>query len=322
MIADWIPLVTLLPVSLAAGVDLYLTLLFLGTAGRLGWEGPAPGSLGDLAMPGVLAATALLYATERWMEHRPVRSLCWNAAHTVVRPLGAGLLALLAISDLPAGWHIPAALVAGALTLGVHVTRSGWGLLLTLIPSHRRVRFLVSVAEDVGVLALLSLLLDAPWAASGLALFVLALGLRQGRAPRSAFAFALGLLRDAAGTLLPDRRWHGPDRFPRWIRRALEDPTQAPPGGLRGSPAAALNLPGPDLFRRGWVVVRGGSPLFLYRRRRRTHTVDLAGAEPLGVTPATLHTRLELGGANGTTSTLCFGLDGPGPDDLRAEFMR
>jgi hypothetical protein len=314
-------LLAILPLSLAAGVDLYLTLLFLGLAGRLGWEEAAPGELGDLVVPGVLAAAALLYLVEHWMERAPVRSLFWNAAHTVVRPMAGVFLALMALADFPLASRIAGAVAAGSLTLAAHVTRSGWGLLLAVLPGLARVRFLVSVAEDVGTLALLSLLLDAPAASIGLAGFAALLALTSGRSASGAFGFALRLLRDTARSLLADRRWHGPERFPGWIRRTLAEPSFAPGGGLRGSPAAAMNLPGLGLFRTGWVIVRGGSPLFLYRGRFRPHAIDLGSGPALRVTPSPFHTRVDLAVRDGRRAALYFGLDGPEPEDLRAEFL-
>jgi hypothetical protein len=300
-------------------VDRYLTLLFRGAAGGLGWETPGPGELAGVAVPGVLAAAAVFYLVERWMERRPARSLFWNAAHTIVRPVAGVLLALMALHDLPAASKLAGAAAAGAVTLGAHVTRSGWGVLLTLVPGISRVRVLVSVAEDVGVLALLSLLLDAPGAAIALAGFVGLVGLVSGRSATAAFTFALGLLADTGRSLLDGRQWKGPEHFPRWIRRALADPSVAPGGALRGSPAAAVNVPGLGLFRGGWVIVRGGSPLFLTRGMLRPHVLDLGAAHAERVSAYPLHTRVDL--RTGERAALYFGFGGPDPEDLRAEFL-
>jgi hypothetical protein len=309
----------LLPLSLAAGVDLYLTLLFLGLSARLGWA-PPPGELSDLAVPAVLGMAALLYAVERWIESSALGAVFWNAAHTIIRPLAGALLAVMALSDVPDAARWAGAVAAFALTLAAHVTRSGWGLLLTLMPVPFRTRVLVTVAEDAAVLALLSLLLDAPPAAVALSALVMLAGLRWGFSASSAFSFSLRLLWDSARALLSHRRWRGPERFPGWIRRALDDPALASEGGLRGSPAGAVNLPGVGLFRRGWVVVRGGSPVFLYRWRSAAHAMDLASGRAVAVTSAPLHNRVDLGPTDGRALALYFSLDGPELEDLRSQF--
>lgn len=319
MSAGAILLLSLAPLSIAAGVDLYLTLVFLGSAAQLGWTAP-PGALGDLSVPGVISVAALLYVVEVWIEGRPLPSLLWNALHTVVRPLAGGLLALLLLSDLPPSSRWAGAVAAAALTLGAHLVRSGWGLLLVLVEARSRARVLVRIGEDVGVLALLSLLLDAPAAALGLAAFLMAAAAVGGHSAASAFAFALRSLWDSPRALVDTGRWQGPEHFPRWVRGSLADPAFAPGGGLRGSRAGAVHLPGLGLFRQGWVVTRGGSPLFLHRGRRRSGSVDLGAASPLGVTAVPLHTRVDLGYDEGRVGAVYFGPGGPRSEDLEAEF--
>ena len=71
-------LVMLLPLSLAAGVDLYLTLLFLGLSARLGWA-PPPGELSDLAVPAVLGM-AVTAALGRWQLGRAAEKEALQAA--------------------------------------------------------------------------------------------------------------------------------------------------------------------------------------------------------------------------------------------------
>jgi hypothetical protein len=312
-------LITLLPLSIAAGVDLYLTLLLLGFATRLGFP-PPPGDLPDLGVPAVLGMAALLYALERWVEGYTLGAVFWDAAHTVIRPLAGALLALMALAELPEPTRLVGAFAAAALTLATHVTRSGWGLLLTLIPARGRTRLLVVIAEDVGVLALLYLMIVAPDVAVILSGFVILAGLRWGASPSSAFNFSLRLLWDSFRALLRHRRWRGPERFPGWLRRTLDEPAEATGATLRGSPAGVLNLPGIGLFRRGWVVILGGSPVFLYRWRTGAQALDLAADRPLSVTPAALHNRVDMAHPDGRKFALYFSQDGPEPEDLRSQF--
>jgi hypothetical protein len=226
----------------------------------------------------------------------------------------------MALADLPVASRVGGALAAGALTLATQITRGGWGLLLAM-EATPRLRALISIAEDVVVLALMSLLLDAPLAsATAAALFIVA-GLLGGRSASDAFGFALRALWDRSRALFEAGRWQGQERFPAWIKKALEDAALSPTGGLRGSRVGAVNLPGLGHFCSGWVVVRGGSPLFLYRTRLGVLTVDLGPASARAVTRSTLITRLELGSLEGHPFSLYFSKDGPGPEDLRAEFL-
>ena len=83
----------------------------------------------------------------------------------------------------------------------------------------------------------------------------------------------------------------------------------------------ALAHPDLDAFRGGWVVVRGGPPLFLYRNGRSTRLVELGGARAVRVVRDQMHNRVELQDAEGRTYALCFPWDGPRAEGLEAEFL-
>ena len=93
----------------------------------------------------------------------------------------------------------------------------------------------------------------------------------------------------------------------------------APGGGLRGTPAGGHRLPGAPRFAVGWVVVRGDTPLFVFRRRAHVSRVDLGTLPAVGVAESAFFRRVEMGGPG--SPNLYFRLDGPGRESLRAEFL-
>ena len=306
--------------ALAAGVDLYLTLLFLGAAAALGLWASLPGVLGDLDSPGVLAIVGTFYLLEFLAERWPSAALFWNAFHAIIRPLAGALLALLLLDGQPSGVVVGGATVAGALAAGAHATRTGGGVLQWLDAAPHPNRLLVALLEDVCVLGAVTLLLDYPrWslAATGL---VFLLSLPFIGAQIGAFAFAVRLVWGRVWGTLGQPRWSDPEDFPGWVRDALHGDVMAPGGGLRGSPAAAHRLPGTPRFTTGWVVVRGDTPLFVYPRwLRRAGRVDLATLRASEVSQSAFFRRVKLQG-NGSAN-LYLGLDGPGVESLRAEFI-
>ena len=137
-------LAALLPLAIAAGLDLPLTLLLLGSATSLGFQSPPPGELGDLSVFLVLGMAGLFWLLELWAERRWLSALGWNLAQGLVRPLAGALLALLLIPDAGAPWRYGAALVAALVSLWTQAGRTGWRLLLDLAKARRPPRILVS----------------------------------------------------------------------------------------------------------------------------------------------------------------------------------
>jgi hypothetical protein len=313
-------LAALLPLALAAGLDLWLTLLLIGAAPALGFQSTPPGELGDLAAPPVLLMAGVLWLLEVWAERRPVSALSWNLAQGVVRPLAGALLALLLVPDAETPVRAVAAIVGGGVALWTQAGRTGWRLLLDLARARRPARALVSAAEDAGALALVALLLDAPLAATALALVTMALGAAWARPSVRAYRFGLRLIWGGTWGVLAPRRWSDPSRFPGWVTRALSSDVLATGGGLRGAPAGALAHPDLDVFQHGWVVVRGGSPVFVFRRRG-PRSVELSAARTVRVVQDQIHNRVELLDPQGRTYALCFPWDGPRAEGLEAEFL-
>lgn len=312
-------LLALVPLAMAAGVDLYLTLLFLGAAPALGWWDTFPGALGDLNSTGVLVMVGAFYLLELLSEFFPSAALFWNAFHAIIRPLAGALLALLLLDGNPLAVTLPGALIAGSLASVAHATRTGGGVLFWL--DSRRVpnRVLVAFLEDAAVLGMVVLLLDRPAWSLGTAAVVAAAALRFVGSQVRAFAFAVELVWARVWLTLGQPRWTDPEDFPGWVRAALRGDVMAPGGGLRGSPAAGHRLPGAPRFATGWVVVRGDTPLFVYRRRARTDKVALGSLSANAVAESAFFRRVELGGP--ASPNLYFRLDGPTPEGLQAEFL-
>ncbi|MCG6986947.1 MAG: DUF4126 domain-containing protein [Gemmatimonadetes bacterium] len=313
-------LLALPPLALAAGVDLYLTLLFLGAAPALGWWTSLPGALGELSSPGVLAMVGSFYVLEFLAERWPSGALFWNAFHVIIRPLAGALLALLLLDGQPAHVQAVGAVVAGALAAGAHATRTGGGVLLWLDSAAHPNRLLVSLLEDVGVLGMVTLLLDTPVRALALSALVIGAASPLAASQVRAFAFTVRLAWGRVWGTLGQPRWDDPDAFPSWVRRALEGDVMAPGGGLRGSPAAGYRLPGGPRFSTGWVVVRGDTPFFLFPRRRRgAGHVDLGDLRATEVVRGAFFRRVKFQGQ--TSVSLYFSLGGPGIGSLKAEFL-
>ncbi len=322
-------LLILAPLALAAGVDLYLTLLLIGAAPTTPWwDPPLPGALGDLDSPGVLLMVGTFYILEFLAERRAPAGLLWNAFHAAIRPIAGALIALLLLDGAALPVMLSGAVLAGALTSLAHAVRSGGFVVRWLGSVTSPHVLLVSLLEDTIVIGLVVLALDAPRWALGVAGTLALVGLIRSPSHARAFAFAVRLAAARAFQTFTHRRWMGPEEIPLWVRRALEGGTLAPGGGLRGSPAAAHRLPGAPRFTAGWIVIRGGSPLFVFpgsivpgRVGGRARTVELGGLTGERVVERGFFRRIDLATAEGSSACVFVGLDGPSVESLNTEFL-
>lgn len=316
----------LLPaLALAAGVDLYLTLLFLGVAPALGLWQPLPGALGDLSSTGVLVLTGAFYLAEVAAERAFTPSLIWNGLHAIIRPLAGFLLALLLLDGSTPFLLVGGAIVSAVLASSAHAVATG-GVLLLRLDRNPPVRpFLASLLEDVSVLGLLSLTLDRPaWSAVVAGVAALA-GLRLAGSQLRAFLFSVRLVLGRIRGLLGGGRWTRRDELPNWLGEAVDRGSVVPPR-IQATPGAALRLPGRPRLVRGWLVIRGERPLFIHGRSP-SQVVELDGLSPTTVRDEGFLRTARLSGAaaesDGPPPTsptlLVLTRDGPSLQSLRAE---
>lgn len=166
-------LASLLGMGLGAGVNLYAVVLTVGIAHRLEWIKGLPEGLTLLSHPVVMGVAAALYLLEFAADKIPGITPIWDGLHTVIRPLGAVLLALGAFGELSPLPKTLAMVAAGTLALGSHATKMGTRLAAHAAPDPAT-HSAISVLEDFSVIGLILLAYNYPWVA--LPLMLAALG--------------------------------------------------------------------------------------------------------------------------------------------------
>lgn len=162
-----LPLISLsLGLSILCGLNLYLVTFLASWAVRQGWvETSLHPALAALGHPAITVVALLLFLTEFVLDKMPWVDSLWDAVHTIIRPLGAAWLSLTLMRgmDLPGGNGTAALLasLAGLLALGTHLTKSGIRLLINASPEPFS-NILASLAEDLVVVLLVLLLIQAP----------------------------------------------------------------------------------------------------------------------------------------------------------------
>lgn len=139
-------------ISFAAGLNVYATVCTLGILARLNWV-ELPGSLGALANPWIIAASAVLFLIEIFADKVPAFDLVWNALHTFIRIPIAVLMAYAAASQLTPAQQMLVTIIGGFIATLAHSSKTAARILVT--PSPEPVsNIALSSAEDVTAIGL------------------------------------------------------------------------------------------------------------------------------------------------------------------------
>jgi len=311
-VPEWAPLV---PLALALGVVMYLTLLGLAVVPLLPLAPALPGDLALLATPSVMIPAALLYLVGWTVRRHRVPELFWETGNVGVRAVAAGLLALLVVPE--ASWlgKLGALVGTGAVAAFLQLLRLGW---ITLdhqggiVPARRWIQ---KLGADTVALGLLWLTLLAPGLASLLATVVL-LALVAGGAPayragRLSMVTLVSLFHAAAGR----SGWSRPGILPRRIATRVPSRDLDGRDDIRATPAALLRRDGSRSFQDGWLVAGGEGPRFFARSGRRPEGLHLASRRVGVPVRRALLTEVELRDSAGDL-LLMVPVGGPGPDEL------
>lgn len=129
-------LATTLGLGFAAGLRLYSTVLGLGLAIRYGVL-KLPESLHGLdvlAHPAVLIAAGVAFAAEFVGDKIPWVDSVWDSVHTIIRPIGAVVLAAAAFADLDPVVRMVLIILCGGVALSTHATKAATRLAVNHSP--------------------------------------------------------------------------------------------------------------------------------------------------------------------------------------------
>jgi len=159
-----------------AGINLYLVTFVTGLAIRFHWVllDERFTDLQVLGSPPVLAVAGVLLVVETFADKIPWVDSLWDGFHTIIRPVGGGLLAVSAIGTTRPEYDVIIALVAGGATLMSHGLKAGTRVVVNGTPEPVS-NLVVSTAEDVAVIGGLALMSSEPKLFAGLCIVFLCL---------------------------------------------------------------------------------------------------------------------------------------------------
>lgn len=165
-----------LPLAVAAGVNLYATVLILGLCVRYDLVSTVPPVFEPMASDTVLLVAAIFYLLEFMADKVQFVDNLWDLIHTLVRPIGSAVIAFSAIWEIEPEMAVIAAMVSGSAALVSHGGKAGSRVALNVTsPAENISNIGISLIEDILVSILAVLALTYPYVATAIALVILAL---------------------------------------------------------------------------------------------------------------------------------------------------
>ncbi|MFE7278182.1 DUF4126 domain-containing protein [Streptomyces sp. NPDC057623] len=157
----------------ASGINSYAVVLLLGVFGATGLSDEVPEAL---QRPDVLIAAGALFLCEAVADKIPYVDSAWDSVHTVIRPVAGAVVAALLAGQSGSLPELAAGAVGGSTALVSHLVKAGTRMAVNTSPEPFS-NIVVSLAEDLGVGALITLAIFYPVAAAVIAGVLLLAGL-------------------------------------------------------------------------------------------------------------------------------------------------
>ncbi|MFI7411757.1 DUF4126 domain-containing protein [Streptomyces sp. NPDC049627] len=157
----------------ASGINAYAVVLLLGVFGATGLSDEVPEAL---QRPDVLIAAGVLFLCEAVADKIPYVDSAWDAVHTVIRPVAGAVVAALLAGQSGSVPELAAGAVGGSTALVSHLVKAGTRMAVNTSPEPFS-NIVLSIAEDLGVGALVTLAIFYPVAAAVVAGVLLLAGL-------------------------------------------------------------------------------------------------------------------------------------------------
>src|SRR5664279_3426182 len=158
---------TIAALVIAAGLNVYATVLTLGLLAHAHWV-ELPQGLDILSHWWVIGISGALFAAEFIADKIPGFDMVWNAMHTLIRVPIAALVAYGASSHLSPGMQVLATAAGASIALATH----GWktAVRAAVTPSPEPIsNIALSTTEDGVAIGLSWLVTQHPWTAASIA---------------------------------------------------------------------------------------------------------------------------------------------------------
>ena len=155
-------LVTLLPLSLSAGINLYATVLTLGLSIRFHWIEGIPEPLLIFGNWWIIGVAGFFFVCEFVVDKFNFFDTIWDVIHTFIRPIGAAILGFTVLGQVDPILSVIGGLICGGIAFSSHSTKAGSRVLVNTSPEMFS-NIIISLCEDIFTVTLTFLTLKHPY---------------------------------------------------------------------------------------------------------------------------------------------------------------
>jgi hypothetical protein len=266
---------SILGLSLVSGINLYATVAVVGLVTKYDLVSGLPPDFSLLANDAVIFVALFLYAIEFLMDKIPGLDTLWDTLHTLIRPFGGAMLALLQVGEATPAMEVIVFMLGASMASMAHITKAGTRLIVNASPEPFS-NVLLSLIEDAGTVSFSMLTLVYPKLSfvltliiMGLIGFILPLIFRTVRMLLGALSFSIKCM------FQKETAWTSTHILPLPYDTFLEDRKPADEKVIWTGSAYSIKVPGIPRFIPVQVVITPKAIYFLYKRWFRMHSKQL-----------------------------------------------
>ena len=167
-------LAVLLPFSVTSGINFYATVLVLSLSCKLELISNIPEPLQPFNAWPIVILSGIFFLMEFLADKIQFVDNLWDGIHTFIRPIGAGIFALMIMTNTSPQLAVIAALCVGGISFVTHSTKAGGKLILNFFsPAENISNAAISIIGEASVIGLSILTMLNPFIASVIALIIL-----------------------------------------------------------------------------------------------------------------------------------------------------
>jgi hypothetical protein len=152
---------SLLGLSFISGINLYATVAVVGICTKYQLVQGLPSEFQVLASNAVIMIALVLYLLEFLMDKVPGLDTLWDSVHTLIRPLGGAMLALMQVGEASPALEVIVFMLGMSLASAAHITKAATRIMINASPEPFS-NIVVSLAEDFAAISVAYLSLAYP----------------------------------------------------------------------------------------------------------------------------------------------------------------